>query len=84
MNWIYEINDDNTCRFVLGTKGEKTLVCFGINPSTAEPGILDNTMKSVDRISKANGYDSWVMLNIYPQRAMNLNDICDERDLNII
>jgi hypothetical protein len=84
MDWIYEINSDNTSRFVLGTKGEKTLICFGINPSTAEPGILDNTMKSVDRISKANGYDSWVMLNIYPQRATNPNEMCKERDSDSI
>jgi len=83
MNWIYKNNADNSCRFVLGTKGEKPLICFGINPSTAEPGKLDNTMKSVDRISRANGYDSWFMLNIYPQRATNPNDMCKERDLNI-
>lgn len=86
MEWIYKNNNDNTCRYVLGIPGDKPLICFGINPSTAEPGVLDNTMKSVDRIAKNNGFDSWIMLNIYPQRAtnpddMNINvndDICDE------
>lgn len=86
MEWIYKNNNDNTCRYVLGIPGDKPLICFGINPSTAEPGVLDNTMKSVDRIAKNNGFDSWIMLNIYPQRVtnpdyMNINvndDICDE------
>jgi len=66
-----------------GKKVEKPLICFGTNPSTAEPGSLDNTIKSVGCISKANGYDSWIMLNIYPQRATNTKDMCKERDLNI-
>ena len=83
MNWIYEKNADNSCRYILGTEGVKPLICFGINPSTAEPGKLDNTMKSVDRISKANGYDSWIMLNIYLQRATDPNHMCKERDLKM-
>lgn len=38
MEWIYKNTSDNKSRFVLGTKGDKPLICFGINPSTAEPG----------------------------------------------
>lgn len=58
-----------------GIPGDNPLVCFGIIPSTAEPEDLDNTMKSVDRIAKSNGFDSWIMLNIYPQRATSPNDM---------
>ena len=43
--WIYVNNDDNTSRYVLGTKGDKPVFCFGINPSTAEPNNLDPTLK---------------------------------------
>lgn len=75
MNWLYENNENNTVRYILGKRGKKPLICFGINPSTAEPCELDNTPKSVERLSKNNGYDSWIMLNIYPQRATNPNDI---------
>jgi len=78
--WIYYANENNTIRYVLGTKGKKTLVCFGINPSTAMPEKLDNTLKSVKRISENNGYDSWIMLNIYPQRQTNPNFIHHFRD----
>lgn len=74
-NWIYEIDFNNRVRYSLGIEGEKTVLCFGINPSVAEPGNLDNTMQSVDRIIRHNGFDSWIMFNIYPQRATNPDDI---------
>lgn len=84
MNWIYKNNEDNSSRYVLGTAGDKTLICIGVNPSTAEPSALDNTMKSVDRLRKENGYDSWVMLNLYPQRATNPNAMHDVQDDDLV
>ena len=45
------------------------MICIGINPSTAEPDHLDNTLKSVERIALGNGYDSFIMFNVYAQRA---------------
>ncbi|PLX22270.1 MAG: hypothetical protein C0599_06790 [Salinivirgaceae bacterium] len=67
--WIYKTDDNNRSRFVLGIEGVNPLICFGINPSTAAPGKLDNTVKSVERLAFNNGFDSWIMLNLYPQRA---------------
>ena len=78
MNWIYDTNEDNSARFTLGEYGDKackTLICFGINPSTATPDLLDNTLKKVKTIAVNNGYLNWIMLNIYPQRATNPNDL---------
>lgn len=75
MQWLYSNNANNTCRYVLGTSGSRPLICIGVNPSTAEPDNLDNTLKSVARIASQNGYDSWIMLNLYPQRATNPNDM---------
>lgn len=66
--WIYINNKDNSIRYVLGTRGENTLFCFGINPSTATPDKLDPTIKKVENIAKHNGYDSFIMLNVYPKR----------------
>jgi hypothetical protein len=74
-HWIYARTDDNKARFLLGEQGKKTLICIGINPSTAEPGRLDNTLTSVKRFSKDLQYDSWMMLNVYPQRATDPNDL---------
>ena len=80
MNWLYMCTDDNMARFVLGTVGENPLICFGINPSTAEPDDLDPTLKRVQNYAKQNHFDSWIMLNIYPQRATIPNDIPLELD----
>ncbi len=86
MQWIYERNEDNSARYVLGQifnpKGN-TLLCFGINPSTACPECIDNTIKKIISISRHNGYENWIMLNIYPQRATNPNDLHAECDKNL-
>ncbi|SFR62980.1 hypothetical protein SAMN04488591_2570 [Microbacterium azadirachtae] len=65
--WIYERAADGSARFALGTLGENPLICFGINPSTAVPGVPDPTIKRLTRFAVDNGYDSWMMLNVYPQ-----------------
>ncbi len=73
--WLYVPNFYSEYRYLLGTKGERPLVCVGINPSTAEPENLDNTLKSVERIAKGNGFDSFLMFNVYAQRATNPDDM---------
>ena len=67
--WLYAPNFYCDYRYILGTRGKKPLICIGINPSTAQPGDLDNTLKSVERIALHNGYDSFLMFNVYAQRA---------------
>jgi len=67
--WLYAPNFYSEYRYILGTRGRKPLICIGINPSTAEPDHLDNTLKSVERIALGNGFDSFIMFNVYAQRA---------------
>lgn len=81
--WMYVNDGKNSIRYILGLKGKKTLCCFGINPSTAEPEKLDNTVKSVERLALYNGYDSWIMFNVYPQRATDPNDMHPKIDPKI-
>ena len=69
--WIYAPNFYSEYRYILGTRGKKPLICIGINPSTAQPDRLDNTLKSVERIALGNGFDSFIMFNVYAQRATN-------------
>jgi len=76
--WIYEHTADGSARFVLGVVGQNPLVCFGINPSTAKPGALDNTVKGVAKFAANNGYDSWTMLNVYPQIATDPDEMHDQ------
>ena len=67
--WRYVPPVYDEYRYLLGTVGAKPLICIGINPSTAAPNALDNTLKSVERIARFNGFDSFLMLNLYAQRA---------------
>ena len=73
--WLYVPNFYSEYRYILGTRGEKPLICIGINPSTAAPDDLDNTLKSVERVALHNGYDSFIMFNVYAQRATNPDDM---------
>lgn len=73
--WIYIPDFYSDYRYVLGTVGDNPLITIGINPSTAQPEKLDNTLKSVNRIAFSNGFDSFIMLNVYAQRATLPNDM---------
>ena len=73
--WIYIPDFYSEYRYVLGTTGQKPLITIGINPSTAAPDALDNTLKSVDRIALSNGFDSFIMFNVYAQRATRPDDM---------
>ena len=73
--WLYVPNFYSEYRYILGTRGTKPLICVGINPSTAAPDNLDNTLKSVERVALHNGYDSFIMFNVYAQRATNPDDM---------
>ena len=78
--WLYAPNFYSEYRYILGTRGQKPLICIGINPSTAQPDDLDNTLKSVQRIALGNGYDSFLMFNVYAQRATDpdaMEKICN-------
>ena len=79
--WLYAPNFYSEYRYILGTRGKKPLICIGINPSTAEPDHLDNTLKSVERIALCNGFDSFIMFNVYAQRATSPDDM--EKQCNI-
>ncbi len=80
--WLYAPNFYSEYRYILGTRGENPLICIGINPSTAAPDSLDNTLKSVERIAHGNGFDSFIMFNVYAQRATNpdaMEKVCNPK-----
>ena len=79
--WLYVPNSYDEYRYILGTRGKNPVICVGINPSTAAPDNLDPTLKSAQRIALANGYDSFLMFNVYAQRATRPDDM--ERELNV-
>ena len=63
-HWIYVPDFYTEYRYILGTRGDN----------------LDNTLKSVSRIAGGNGFDSWIMFNVYAQRATRPDDM--DRELN--
>ena len=79
--WLYAPNFYSEYRYILGTRGKHPLICIGINPSTAQPDDLDNTLKSVERIALGNGFDSFIMFNVYAQRATDPDTM--ERQCNM-
>ena len=78
--WLYVPDFYTEYRYILGTRGQNPLICIGINPSTARPDDLDHTLKYVSRIAAGNGFDSWIMFNVYAQRATRPDDM--DRELN--
>ena len=78
--WLYVPNAYADYRYLLGTRGMRPLICVGVNPSTAAPDHLDNTLKSVERIALGNGFDSFLMFNVYAQRATRPEDM--DRECN--
>ena len=81
---IYETDDLNKYRFALGSLSVKTLFCFGINPSTADDKEPDQTIKKVMGFAEKKGYASFVMFNLYPQRATNPDDLPREANQQVI
>jgi len=90
-DWLYEYNEDESyCyRYTLGfpsavldKPGSSVFICIGLNPSTARPGELDPTLKQVEKRAKMYGYDGWVMLNLYPQRGTNPNELAKTPNMN--
>ena len=73
--WLYVPNFYSEYRYILGTCGNNPLICIGINPSTAKPDALDRTLQSVERVALNNGFDSFIMFNVYAQRATSPDDM---------
>ena len=70
------------CRFILGEvmkhPNQKALICIGLNPSTATPMNLDATLSRVQKRAHSQKFDSWYMINLYPQRATDPKDFDEQ------
>ena len=76
------IGNADSVRFLLYKKGKRVLFVLGINPSTANESIPDNTIRKVMGFAEREGFDGFAMINVYPQRCTNpnlLHSTCDEK-----
>ena len=81
---IYDINHNDTARFSLGDTKGNTLFVLSLNPSRATNTHLDPTLKNVDAFRSLLGFDSFLMLNLYPQRATDPINIHKRRSRKLL
>lgn len=72
--------DEKNVRFLLEKPGNRQLIVFGVNPSTATDLKADATMTKVMGFAERNGFDGFVMLNLYPQRSTSPGGLHKELD----
>ena len=78
--WLYVPNFYSEYRYILGTRGKKPLICVGINPSTAAPDALDNTLKLVERIALRAALGELQQLRAEVKVGDSRYDFCAEQD----
>jgi hypothetical protein len=72
---IYTNSPDNRLRFTLGKSGGRKLLTIGLNPSTATQERSDTTAAKVEQVSRQKDFDGFVMLNLYPVRSTDFNQL---------
>ncbi|MBL4780607.1 MAG: DUF1643 domain-containing protein [Porticoccaceae bacterium] len=72
---LYSCNRGDTARFILGKAGASKLYVIGLNPSTANREKADTTVAKVETVARLNGYQGFVMANLYPLRATDPHDL---------
>lgn len=79
---IYESNEHDTARYLLGSSGEPTIIVVGLNPSTASSEKSDTTVSKVKKAAENAGYGGFVMTNLYPLRSTDphgLPESCNDQ-----
>jgi hypothetical protein len=82
--WIY-LGDDKA-RYILGEPGKRNILVFGINPSTACPGEenIDPTIRKIRKLIMEDGFDGWIMVNLYPLRETDPKKLPRRADEKLI
>jgi hypothetical protein len=63
---IYKFpKDDNDIVNFIFKKGQKNLLCVGVNPKSSE--ISTKSVDVIDSIASENGFDGWFIVNLYPK-----------------
>jgi len=79
----YRATEDETTRYLIRTAGDNPLICLGLNPSKANKINSDQTICRVEEYAKRNNYDSIAMLNLYPLRSTNPDNLPLEKNESI-
>lgn len=79
----YITNENNSARFALGYNNTNPLIVIGLNPSTADDTKADQTISRVIGFAKRNGFNGFIMLNVYPQRAKDPKNLHSEDEFDL-
>jgi hypothetical protein len=72
---VFQSNQNNTARFIIGEPGKNNLICIGINPAYESLEKLGPTLTKMKKMSKSHKYDGWICINLYPIRSSHTQDI---------
>lgn len=77
--------ENKKIRLVLKKHGKKPLLVLGLNPSTADEKKPDATIRKIMGFAERWGYDSFIMVNLYPLRCTFPGDLPKdfEEDLHV-
>lgn len=81
---LYQCNRDDSVRYILGRDGDRKLYVIGLNPSTANREKSDTTVAKVEKVAAANGYDGFVMANLYPLRSTEPDNLPGEHNSQLL
>ncbi len=76
----YINNENNSARFVLGFDNTNPLIVIGVNPSTANDKVPDATIRRVLGYVERNGFNGFLMINVFPLRATNPDSLPNDGD----
>lgn len=77
---LYQCNEDDTARYILGKNGTRKLFVVGLNPSTANIENSDTTVAKVETVANNNNFNGFVMCNLYPLRSTDPNGLPQNED----
>ena len=80
---LYQSNETDTARFILGKNGKRKLFVVGLNPSTANRYRSDTTVAKVETVTINNSFDGFVMVNLYPLRSTDPNRLPEVADRHL-
>lgn len=72
---VYDSDNGDRWRYTLGRWGSRPLFTVGLNPSTATREKADTTVAKVGKVAEREGFDGFVMLNLYPVRATDYREL---------
>jgi hypothetical protein len=81
---IHDNKETSQTRFKLGISGFPKLFELGVNPSMACKDKSDTTITKVETFSSGIGFSGFIMLNVYPQRTTNPDELHSEAESEFV